>query len=63
MEPTLNVQTVRWGVPEGTRDPGTGRIIHDDLVMSAALSVLDEEDLPLTRTLPPWEPWKMARIV
>ena len=63
MEPTLDVRTVRWGVPEGTRDPGTGRMIHDDLVMSAALSVLDEEDLPLIRTLPPWEPWKLARIV
>ncbi len=63
MEPSLNAQTVRWGVPDGTRDPGTGRMIHDDLVMSAALSVLDEEDLVLIRTLPPWEPWKLARVV
>ena len=52
MEPGLNPGQVRWGVPEGTRDPGTGRSIHDDLVMSAALAVFDEKDLPLSRTLP-----------
>ena len=37
---------VRWGVPEGTRDPMSGRIIHDDLVLSAALSVFAGDDLP-----------------
>ena len=51
MDPGLTPGQVRWGVPEGTRDPGTGRTIHDDLVMSAALAVFDENDLPLTRTL------------
>jgi len=31
-----------WGVPDGTRDPLTGDLMHDDLVISAALcAVLD----------------------
>jgi hypothetical protein len=38
-------QTMRWGVPDGTRDPDTGEPVHDDLVISAALSaVLDRQD-------------------
>jgi len=28
---------LRWGVPEGTRDAGSGRLVHDDLLLSAAL--------------------------
>jgi len=28
---------LRWSVPAGTRDPGTGELVHDDLVLSAAL--------------------------
>lgn len=33
---------MKWGVPDGTRDPLSGEIMHDDLVISAALSaVLD----------------------
>lgn len=28
---------LRWSVPDGTRDPATGEIVHDDLVLSAAL--------------------------
>ena len=33
---------MRWGVPDGTRDPASGEPVHDDLVISAALSaVLD----------------------
>lgn len=33
---------MRWGVPDGTRDPASGELVHDDLVISAALSaVLD----------------------
>lgn len=33
---------MRWGVPEGARDPLTGAPLHDDLLLSAALSaVLD----------------------
>ena len=36
---------MRWGVPDGTRDPQTGGLVHDDLVLSAALSaVLDGEE-------------------
>ncbi len=36
---------VRWGVPDGTRDPATGDLVHDDLLISAALcSVLDHQD-------------------
>jgi hypothetical protein len=35
---------VRWGVPDGTRDPINGELIHDDLVLSAALvALLDQE--------------------
>ena len=38
-------KTVRWGVPDGTRDPASGELVHDDLLISAAmLSVLDEQD-------------------
>ena len=37
-------QTMRWAVPDGTRDPATGDLVHDDLLLSAALcSVLDEQ--------------------
>jgi len=28
---------IRWSVPDGSRDPATGELIHDDLVISAAL--------------------------
>jgi hypothetical protein len=28
---------VRWGVPDGRRDPATGDLVHDDLLISAAL--------------------------
>ena len=47
IEPNANGQTVRWGVPDGTRDHATGRILHDDLVMSAAMSVFETGTLPL----------------
>ena len=56
MEPGANAGSVRWGVPDGTRDPAAGRLIHDDLVMSAALSVLGQDDLPIGSPLPVWEP-------
>jgi len=37
-------QTMRWAVPDGTRDPATGELVHDDLLLSAAMcSVLDEQ--------------------
>jgi len=36
---------VRWGVPDGTRDAATGDLVHDDLLISAAMcAVLDGED-------------------
>jgi hypothetical protein len=31
---------MRWGVPDGTRDAETGELVHDDLVISAALCVV-----------------------
>ncbi|MBE0695782.1 MAG: hypothetical protein IH586_02560 [Anaerolineaceae bacterium] len=38
-------KTLRWGVRDGTRDPLSGAYIHDDLLISAALSaVLDQQD-------------------
>lgn len=38
-------KTMRWSVPDGTRDPKTGDLVHDDQVLSSALSaVLDEQD-------------------
>jgi hypothetical protein len=34
---------IRWSVPEGSRDPKTGELIHDDLLISASMcSLLDE---------------------
>ena len=36
---------VKWGVPDGTRDPATGDLVHDDLLISAALcAVLDKQN-------------------
>jgi len=46
MEPSENGMTVRWGVKDGTKDPVTGRFLHDDLVMSAALAVFEDSVLP-----------------
>lgn len=35
---------LRWSVPEGTRDPATTELVHDDTVLSAALAgVLDQQ--------------------
>ncbi len=35
---------MRWGVPDGRRNPETGEILHDDLLVSAALSaILDRQ--------------------
>ncbi len=37
-------KTMRWSVPDGTRDVATGELVHDDQLMSAALiSLLDQE--------------------
>ena len=36
---------VRWGVPDGTRNAATGELVHDDLLISASMcAVLDEQD-------------------
>ena len=45
IEPTGNPANVRWGVKEGTRDLATGRVLHDDLVMSAAMAVFENGSL------------------
>ncbi len=38
---------IRWSVPDGTRNPATGELVHDDLVLSAALAAaLDELSWP-----------------
>jgi hypothetical protein len=34
---------MRWSVPDGARDPATGALLHDDWIMSAALSAVLEE--------------------
>ena len=47
IEPTGNQSNVHWGVKDGTRDHATGRILHDDLVMSAALAVFETSTLPI----------------
>jgi hypothetical protein len=31
---------MRWGVPDGTRDPATGGLVHDDDLMTSALCVM-----------------------
>jgi hypothetical protein len=36
---------IKWSVPDGTRNPATGELVHDDLVLSAALvGVIDEQE-------------------
>ncbi len=36
---------IKWSVPDGTRNPATGELVHDDLVLSAALvAVLDGQE-------------------
>jgi hypothetical protein len=40
-------RAMRWGVPDGARDPADGSLLHDDLLLSAALcAVLDELPWP-----------------
>ncbi|HSF80938.1 MAG TPA: hypothetical protein VLA49_06870 [Anaerolineales bacterium] len=44
-------KTLRWGVPDGTRDQNTGELVHDDLLISAAMcSVLDDKDFGLAES-------------
>ncbi|MEA3326693.1 MAG: hypothetical protein U9R53_05215 [Chloroflexota bacterium] len=40
---------IKWSVPDGTRNPSTGDLIHDDLLISAALlSILDQKSWAVT---------------
>jgi hypothetical protein len=40
---------LRWGVPDGARDPATSELIHDDAVLSAALcAALDAQPWSVT---------------
>jgi hypothetical protein len=42
-------KVLRWSVPDSFRDPETGQLLHDDLLLSAALvAVLDEQDWAVT---------------
>lgn len=42
-------QMMRWSVPDNQRDPETGDLLHDDLLLSAALcAVLDNQDWAIT---------------
>jgi hypothetical protein len=42
---------MRWGVPDGSRDTATGELLHDDLVLSAALvSELDNQSFGLANS-------------
>ncbi len=34
---------LRWGVPDGSRDPLSGRLLHDDALLSASLCALLDE--------------------
>ena len=35
---------MKWGVPDGTRDDTTGNLLHDELITSAALcALLDDQ--------------------
>lgn len=46
-------QTLRWGVPDGTRDPLSRALAHDDLLLSAALAAaLDKVDWQTPARLP-----------
>ena len=45
-------KTMRWSVPDGTRDPTNGELVHDDLVISAALcAVLDAQTWGLAESI------------
>ena len=42
-------KVMRWGVPDGTRDELSGELVHDDLVLSAALcAALDDQEWAVT---------------
>lgn len=38
-------KTLRWGVPDGSRDPASGEYLHDDMLISSALvAVLETQE-------------------
>jgi len=42
------LKTMRWDVPEGTRDPANGELVHDDYVLADSLvTQLDKLDWTL----------------
>ena len=42
-------RSLKWSVPQGTRHAVDGELVHDDLVLSAALcAVLDEQEWSLS---------------
>jgi len=41
---------MRWGVPDGTRDAASGVLVHDDLVLSAALACALDGVAPTVRS-------------
>ena len=44
-------RTMKWGVPDGTRNLQTGELIHDDLIISAAMcALLDEQSFGHARS-------------
>jgi len=44
---------IAWGVPEAARDPQGGGLLHDDLVLSAAMvAMLDEQPWSVRRSAP-----------
>ena len=50
---------MRWGVPEGMRDEASGELLHDDLLISAALcALLDEQEwgLAVSEIISPLDP-------
>lgn len=52
-------RTARWGVPDGLRSPVNGALIHDDLLVSLAMTaLLDEErwSAGVSVILPPVDP-------
>lgn len=56
-------QIARWQVPPGTRDPASGEIVHDDLLLSAALcAVIDAEQFGRAEShvIPPTDPITQA---
>lgn len=46
-------EMLRWGTPNGARDPQTGEYLHDDLLISAALcAVLDDQKWSISSPTP-----------